>query len=157
MDEYGAAAPGNARPRVVVELDNQIIEPVVAAQPIAWFIGRPAKGPVITAIRRVFAPSVGGPDSPNRQRCPRLRQAVGPPPQAHRMKPAGRGAAVAFALVGQDAAAAERNRQSGNSRTGDQPALGSLVRPSDDADQAQPMPSHNMIVPIPKARAVLYR
>jgi hypothetical protein len=42
----------------------------------------------------------------------RPEQTIGPPPQPHRTKFAARGATIAFALIGPDAAAAKGNRYS---------------------------------------------
>jgi hypothetical protein len=39
MQEHRTAAPSNARPRVVIDLDDEVIEAVCAHEPIAWFIG----------------------------------------------------------------------------------------------------------------------
>ncbi len=65
VDEDGAAASGHPRPRVVVDLDDQVIEAVVAAEPVAWFIGRPPESVVVTPVMRVFAPCVVGADPAN--------------------------------------------------------------------------------------------
>jgi hypothetical protein len=67
MQEYSAAATGNARPSVVVDFDNQIVEAVGAPQPVAWFIGRPVEGPVVAPIGRIFAPGVVRANAPDRQ------------------------------------------------------------------------------------------
>ena len=58
MDEDRAAAPGNARPGVVVELDYDVVETVGAAQPVAWFIGRPPEGVIVAAIGGLLAPGI---------------------------------------------------------------------------------------------------
>jgi len=58
VNEHGTPTTGNARPRIVVDFDNQIIEMVVSAQAIAWFIGRAAKWPIIAPVGGVLAPSV---------------------------------------------------------------------------------------------------
>ena len=39
MDEYGAATAFDARPRIVVDFHDEIVQMIGAAQPIAWFIG----------------------------------------------------------------------------------------------------------------------
>lgn len=106
MDKHGAAPAGHARPSIMVDFDNQIVEAVVAAQPVAWFIGRPAERLVIAAIQGVLAPGIVAPDPAHRKQCPRPRQAIGPPPQADGMKSAGRRAAVAFVLRRLDSGAA---------------------------------------------------
>src|SRR5207248_458861 len=107
MQEYSAAVTGNARPRVVVNFDNEIIEAIGTPQPVAWFIGRPVEGPVVPSIGRIFAPGVVGADPPDRQQGARPRQAVGSPPQPNRMKLTGRRRAVAFPLGRFDAGSAQ--------------------------------------------------
>ena len=111
MDEHGAAAAGHARPGVVVDFDDQIVETVVPAQPIAWFIGRPAEGSVIAAVRRILAPGIVAADPTHRQQGPRPRQPIRPPPQADRAKTAARRAAIALALGCLDPAPAQRHLQ----------------------------------------------
>jgi len=50
----------------MIDFDNDIIEMIGAAQPIAWFTGRSLDGAVIAPVGRVFAPSVSGTDASNR-------------------------------------------------------------------------------------------
>ena len=107
VDENGAAAAGHARPGVVVDFDDHVVEAVAAAQPVAWFIGRAPEGLVVAPVVRVLAPGIVRADAADRQQGPRPRQAVGAPPQPHRAKSAAWGAAIAFALIGLDAGAAE--------------------------------------------------
>ena len=135
VNEHRAAAAGNARPGVVVDFDNQIIEMVGAAQPVAGLSGRQPEGPIVAPVGRILAPGIVRPDSPDRQPRDRPRSAVGPPPQPHQPKPAARRCAVAFALVGQDAAAAERHRQC--QRPGDQPSFGPVARPGPHPQRLQ--------------------
>ena len=135
MNEYGTAAAGHPRPRVVIDFDNEVVEGVVAAQPVAWFIGRPAERAVIAPIRGVLAPGVVRPDATGRQQGSRPHQAVGPPPQPQRAKPAGRGPAVAFALACFDAGTAKRNGK--GFRAGKQPTLCAPARPGANANDAQ--------------------
>ena len=66
MDEHRAAAAGDAGPGIVVDFDDQVVEPSCRQQPVAWFIGRPPERPIIAPVRRVLAPGVdrrrsGGP------------------------------------------------------------------------------------------------
>ncbi len=154
MDEDGAAAAGNPGPRVMVDFDNEVVESVVAVQAVAWFIGRPRESAVIAAVSRVLAPGVAGPDAADRQRGLRPWQTVGPPPQSHRIESARRRAAVAFALIGPDAAPAERHRHRVDPR--EQPALRSPAGPAADADEVKRSPSHAVAAPIPNARLLLY-
>src|SRR5262245_13576778 len=110
MQEHGAAAPGNARARIVVDLDDEIVEVILAGQAVAGRTARKADRLVVMAVGRIFAPGILGTDRTDRQKAFRADMAVGAPPQAPRMEDAARGAAVALALVGPDAATAERNR-----------------------------------------------
>jgi len=48
MDEDGAAQPGHPRPGVVVDLDDQVVEAIPPAEPVAWFIGRAVERAVVT-------------------------------------------------------------------------------------------------------------
>ncbi len=144
VDEDGAAASGHPRPRVVVDLDDQVIEAVVAAEPVAWFIGRPPEGLVVAPVVWNLAPGVVRADVAHWQQCPRPRQAVGAPPQPHRAKMATRGAAIAFALIGLDAGAAECNGR--RQRPGEQPALRFAARPGADADRAKCGPFHGPLL-----------
>jgi hypothetical protein len=50
----------------VVDLNNEVIEPIVTAKPVAWFIGRPAKGLIVTPAPMVLAPGVGRSDTAER-------------------------------------------------------------------------------------------
>ena len=118
VNEHGAAASGNSGPDIVIDLDNDVVEAVAAAEPVAWFIGRPPKGEVITAIRRVLAPRVVRGDPAHGEQGLRPRQAIRPPPQPNRVKRPGRRAAIALALRHLDAGAAQRQRErSGRPRT----------------------------------------
>src|SRR5260370_41605930 len=110
MQKYRAAAAGDARGAVVIDLDNEIIEVVVTLKPVA---AASAFGPywlVVVAACGVFAPGVFRSEGANRQKCPRPRMAVGAPPQLPRPESAFGGPAITLALVGPDAAVPERDR-----------------------------------------------
>ena len=155
MDENCAATVGHAGPRVVIELDDEVVKPVVTAEAVAWFIGRPPEGAVIAAVRGVLAPGVVEPDAAHRQQGARVRQAIGSPPQANGAKPARRRPAVAFALGRLDPAAAERHAQRLCLAAGEQPALRAAARSGVDAKVAKRGSSHP--VPwIPNGRLLLY-
>jgi hypothetical protein len=133
VNEHRAAAAGDSGPRIVVDLDNQIVETVGAAEPVAWFSGRAPEGPVIAAIRGILAPGEVGRDPPHRQGGARPLQTVSPPPQSNRMKPAGRRSAIALALIRLDATAAKRNAY--GSGSSDHDALGATARTTRYPDQ----------------------
>ena len=153
VDEDSTATTGHPRPSIVVDFNDEIVEAVVAAQAVARFSGRPLVGAVVTPIVRVLAPSVVSGDLANRQACLWPRQTVGAPPQPNRAKAAGRRAAVAFALVGLDAGAAERDRY-GN-RTRGQPALVSPAWPGVDVDDGKRSPSHGRDCPVSQSAPAL--
>jgi hypothetical protein len=121
VDKDGAAPTGDAGPGVVVKLDKDIVEPVMAPKPVAWFIGRPQDRTVVIPVGWVFAPCIGGADAADRQQCPHMGKAVGPPPQPYRAEPTVRGATVAFALIRPDTGSAKRNGHTHG--TGAEPAL----------------------------------
>ena len=66
MNEHRAAPASNSRSRIVVDLDNEVVKRIVAAQPVAWFIGRPAEWLVIAPILRILAPGIGWADAAKR-------------------------------------------------------------------------------------------
>ena len=105
MYEYSAAVAGNARARVMVDFDDEIVKPIAALEAVAWFIGRPPERPVVAPVLGVFAPGIVRSYATDRQEGARTGQAVCPPPQPNRMKSAGRRGAIAFALCRLDAGA----------------------------------------------------
>ena len=112
---------GDERPGVMVDFDDHVVEVVDPGKSVAWFTGRASHGMIVPSVCWVFAPRIFAANAANRQQCPRLKHSIGAPPQANRVKPATRGAAIAFALVGLDAGPAKRD---GYSRyTGEQPSL----------------------------------
>ena len=110
MQKYSAAVAGDARMGVVVDLDDKVVEMIVTLQAIAVLTGIEPHRLVVMTAGGVFAPGILGPDGANRQKCARSRVAVGTPPQLPRPKRPPRGAAIAFPLVGDDAAPAKGDR-----------------------------------------------
>jgi len=94
----------------MIDLDNEIIEVVVARQSIAAATGLEPYRLVVMAALRIFAPGVRGSNGADGQECAWPRVAVGTPPQLPGPKGALRGSAIAFALVGPDAAAPKGDR-----------------------------------------------
>jgi hypothetical protein len=109
MHEHGATAAGDARARIMGNLDHQVVELVVAPHPVAWFIGRAPEGTIVAPVGWVLAPCRGAIDAVNREQGVRPRRAVGPPPQPHKPEAPARRRPVALALVGQDAGAPEHD------------------------------------------------
>jgi hypothetical protein len=105
MQKYRAAAAGDARRTVVIDLHDEIVEMIVALEPIAVLVTIPPHRLIVMAALRIFAPGVIGPDGANRQEGTWPRMAVGAPPQLPGPETASWGSAIAFTLVGPDAAA----------------------------------------------------
>src|SRR5260370_6879545 len=101
MQEHGAAAATDARRGVVVDLDDEIVEAILAGQPVAGLIAAETDGPVVVTIPRVLAPGVLGPDRARRQQGLRPLMAVRAPPQTERMEGTPRRAPPPLPLVAQ--------------------------------------------------------
>jgi len=80
MDEDRTAAAGDPWPGVVINLDDQIVQPILAPKPIAWFSGRPPKRTIVAAVFGILAPRIGAANLPNRQRGARRRESIRAPP-----------------------------------------------------------------------------
>lgn len=106
MNENGAATFCDARTRVVIDFDDEIVEPVFTRQPIALSVRRYFDWPVIAAIVRIFAPAVSGVYPLRRQRCDGTRVPICTPPQSQEPEHAAGRTAVAFTFICLDAASA---------------------------------------------------
>jgi hypothetical protein len=138
MQEYGAATAGYPWPGVVIDFDDEIVEVILARQPVAGLVADQADRLIVMAVPRVLAPRVFGPDRADRQIGPRPRMAIGAPPQLQRRVRAPRGAAVALPLVGEDAAAAKCHRHGPAVRR--QPAPARIARcPADPDGRKRPI------------------
>src|SRR5689334_20161784 len=135
MNEDGAAAAGSPRAGIVIEFNNEIVQCVLSREPVGPAVPGNGNPLIVSAVVRVFAPAVIGLDAPHRQLRVRPGMAVGAPPQPLQAEAAAWGSSVAFAFVGLDAAAAERDRQSEGAC--DQPAAGRLCRSAADDELAQ--------------------
>jgi len=60
MNENGAATSRDAGTRVVINFDDEIVQPIFARQPVALSLWCHLYWPVISAITRIFTPAVGG-------------------------------------------------------------------------------------------------
>jgi hypothetical protein len=105
MQKYRAATAGDSWRAVVIDLDDKIVEMIVALEPVTALAAIPPHRLIVMAAPRIFAPGVLGPDGTNRQKGTGARMAVGAPPQLARPEGAFWGAAIAFTLVGPDTAA----------------------------------------------------
>ena len=135
MNEDRTAKPSDSRTGIVVDLDNQVVEAVLAPQPVAWFIGRAPEGPVVAAVAWIFAPGVVGAYPAHWQEGARPRQAIGAPPQADRAESSDWRAAVALALERPDAGAAQRHAN--GLAAGAEKTLCTQTGPRPDAQEAQ--------------------
>jgi hypothetical protein len=106
MNENGAATASDSRARVVVNFDDEIVELVFTRQPITLSVRRYLDWPIVSAITRIFTPTVGGAYSLRRQRRDRTRVPIGAPPQSREPECAARRTAVAFTFICLDAASA---------------------------------------------------
>ena len=111
MHENGAAASRHARARIMVELDDQIVEVILSSQAVPWLAGFAADGAIVSAIAGVFAPGVIPADRTQGKQRMRTRHAIGAPPQPPQPETATRRRAVAFTFVGIDPASPKRDRQ----------------------------------------------
>ena len=66
MDENRATAARDAWPRVVVDLNDQVIKSVGTPKAVAWFIGRPPEPPIVASVLGILAPGVVDRDRPDR-------------------------------------------------------------------------------------------
>lgn len=107
MKKDSAAAPGDARRCVVIDLDDEIVEMVVARQSVDTAGIVQLDWPVVMTVVWIFAPAVVRVNRPNGQSGRGPDVPVSSPPQPQRVKNASRGAAIAFSLVGENAATAE--------------------------------------------------
>src|ERR1700710_1208914 len=110
MQEYRAAPPSDARMGIVVDLDNEIIQVVVAPEPVSAQSRVQPHRLIVVPAGRIFTPGVFRSDGAHRQKCAGTRMAVGSPPQLPRPERAFGGAAIPFAFVSLDAAASQRHR-----------------------------------------------
>src|SRR5258705_11771578 len=70
MQEHRAAAPGNTRRSIVVDLDNEIVEVIVARQPVATVVAVEPHRLVVMAVVRGLPPGVFRANRANGQKRP---------------------------------------------------------------------------------------
>jgi hypothetical protein len=80
MQEDCTTAAGDARAKVVIDLDDEIVEVILARQPVSGLVVDQPDRLVVTAVVRIFAPGILGPDRPRWQIGLRPRMPVGAPP-----------------------------------------------------------------------------
>src|ERR1700733_3749160 len=135
MKEHRTAAPDNPGLRVVIDLDDEIVEMIVAPQSITAVIMAERARPVVVAAGRVFTPGVPGADGANRQKGVRSRRTVGAPPQSQWPESPLWGSAVALALVGDDSTPPHGDRD--GVRAGGEPAPARVTGRGPDPDRFQ--------------------
>jgi hypothetical protein len=128
MDEHCAAAPRHPRAIVVVDFDDQVVQIVLAHQPVARLASLSNHRTIIPSITGIFAPGIRVANRPDRKRGLRAGDSVLSPPQALQAKAAARGPAIALELIGHDAGSAQGDRECGISGPQDtaRPAAGAL-------------------------------
>src|ERR1700742_5242204 len=109
MDEHRAAAAGDSRARVVVDLDDEVVESVGAGEAVGRAPGRHLHRPIVMAVRRVLAPTVVEANPLHRQCGSRTAVALAAPPEPFRAEDTPRSTTIPLAFVGLDAAAPERH------------------------------------------------
>jgi hypothetical protein len=111
MDKHRAPSPDHARPRVVVQFDNQIIELIGAPKPVTKSLRWYCDVAIVAPVCRILAPGVAVPDAAGREQRCGPRHAVGAPPQPFEAENAARRCAVALPFVRQNAAATQCYRE----------------------------------------------
>src|SRR4051812_49737927 len=81
MQKNGTAASINARVAVVIDLDDEIVEMIIALEPISARSGVPVHRPVVVAALRGFTPRIGRVRSPGRPESGGAGGAGQPPPK----------------------------------------------------------------------------
>src|SRR5579863_966330 len=135
VKEHRAAAAGNRGLRVVIDLDDEIVEMIVALEPVAVVIMAECERPVVMAAGGIFTPGIVGTDGANRQKGPRSRTTIGAPPQLPRPESPLWGPAVALAFIGDDSAPPQGDRD--GSEAGDEPAAAGVTGGRPDPDRRQ--------------------
>lgn len=116
MNEYRAAAPGDARTPVMIDFNNNIIEMVGPDKTVSGCPGRPSDRAVVIAVGRVFRPRVVWPNPAQGKECAGRQAAVGTPPDSHRTEPATRRPPIPLAFIGDNAGSPERSGNGGVAR-----------------------------------------
>lgn len=110
MQEYGAAATGEPRPCIVVDLDDVVIKMIGALEAVARMLTADSDRLVVMAVGWILAPGIVFANWANREKGPWPRMTIGAPPKAARPERAARRAAIAFVLVGANPPAPQRDR-----------------------------------------------
>ena len=140
MEKNCASPPRHPRTRIVVELDDKVVETIGPPQTVARSSGRTPERPIVARVQRVLAPSKVRRYAPHREQCCGAGVAIGPPPQPYEPKPAARGPTIAFKLVGTHAATTKHNRDSPGA--GQQKAPRPETGPCTDPNHRQTARSH---------------
>jgi len=80
MQEHRTAASCDARSAVVIDLDDEVIEVIVARQPVAGLAADQPNRLIVMAVLRILAPGIFGTNRADGKEGSRPRMAVGPPP-----------------------------------------------------------------------------
>jgi hypothetical protein len=135
VKKYRAAEAGDAGAGVVIDLDDEIVEVVVAPEPVrAGIAGEPDRS-IVMAAGGILAPAILGANSASGQEGLRPRMTVGAPPQTQRPENASGRPTVALALVGKNSSAPKRNRD--HLVASRQPAPPGIASGSADSDRTE--------------------
>src|SRR6478609_1452476 len=135
VPENRTAATANHRPVVPAELDDDVVEMILALEPLLGFAGRAVDQAVVAPVFLVVAPGVARSDPLQRQQRAGAGETVGAVEDAAQRQAGTRRAAVAFALVGADAAAAERAGK--HRRAGNEEALAAVANGREDPQRGE--------------------
>ena len=80
MQEHRAAAAGDPRGGVVVDLDNEIVEVILARQAVTLLGARQADRLIVVAVGGIFAPGIFNANRADRQEGFWTAVTVGAPP-----------------------------------------------------------------------------
>ncbi len=141
MHEDGAAFAPHARPVVITEHQHQIVEMVVALQSFGASPRWQGDQPVVVAVGGIVAPAVVIADGAHRQSGAGPGDAVGPIKYLAHCEAAERRRAVAFALQGVDAGAAERRGPDAMPKR--DPRVASIPRRAPDQDRLGSLNPHD--------------
>ena len=128
VKEYGTTPPRDTRAGVVVDLDEDVVEVILAPQTVARLRGRAAERTVVAAVGGILAPSQIGRNASCRKQRAGPGVPIRSPPQAKRPKTPARGRAVALELVGAQPSPPEHDGHRAPADEKNAPAAGSRPR-----------------------------
>ncbi len=138
MPENRAAAAANHRGVVPAHFDDDVVEMVLACEPLLGFAGRALDQTIVAPVGTIVAPGIARCDSAQRQAGLGAGQAVGAIEYAAQRQCGAGGAAIALALGDNDAGAAKRTGKT--SAAGDQKTPAAIMHGADDSQPGKAAP-----------------